>query len=376
MKNIKIVDTVSQYQKIKTQIDKGIFSVLKTGMYINGPDVKQFEVELANYLNVKNCISCANGTDALQIALMSLDLQKGDEVLIPTFTFISVAEVVVLLGLRPVFIDVNQNNFMFDLDSIESKITKKTKVIIPVHLFGQSEDMERVMALSNKYNLYVIEDNAQSLGSEYIYSDSQRKFAGTIGHIGTTSFYPSKNLGCFGDGGAIFTNNNQLADKIRLITNHGQSVKYKHTSIGLNSRLDSIQAAILRVKLKYLKDFNESRSKNAEHYNNLLKGISEIILPKKVNYSTHVFHQYTIKIKNPQKRDQLREFLATNGVPSMIYYPIPIHKQLAYLNFSSNNLYNSEELCEKVLSLPMCPETSLAQIKFISNNIINFFNSY
>ena len=213
MKNIKIVDTVSQYQKIKTEIDKNIFSVLKTGMYINGPDVKDFEVELANYLNVKNCISCANGTDALQIALMSLGLQKGDEILIPTFTFISVAEVVVLLGLRPVFIDVNQSNFMFDFDSIESKITKKTKVIIPVHLFGQSEDMERVMAISNKYNLYVIEDNAQSLGSEYIYSDSQRKFAGTIGHIGTTSFYPSKNLGCFGDGGAIFTNSNELLPK-------------------------------------------------------------------------------------------------------------------------------------------------------------------
>ncbi|OUV55789.1 MAG: transcriptional regulator [Flavobacteriales bacterium TMED113] len=375
MKNIKIVDTVSQYQKIKKEIDNAIDNVLKTGMYINGPEVKMFESDLANYLNVKNCISCANGTDALQIALMSLGLQKGDEVLIPTFTFISVAEVVVLLGYKPVFIDVDPITFMFDLDSIEDKITDKTKVIIPVHLFGQSENMQRIVELSDKYNLYIIEDNAQSLGSEYIYPDKSKKFTGTIGHIGTTSFYPSKNLGCFGDGGSIFTNNDKLADNIRLISNHGQQIKYKHSTIGLNSRLDSIQAAILRVKLKYLNKFNNSRLKNAKQYNNLLQNVSEIVLPKIVEYSTHVFHQFTIKINDINKRDKLRDFLSSKDIPSMIYYPIPIHKQEAYKSFSLGRLEKSEIVSSQVLSLPMCPETSTNQIEYISNNIIDFFNA-
>lgn len=375
MKNIKIVDTVSQYQKNKKEIDNAIDNVLKTGMYINGPEVKMFESDLANYLNVKNCISCANGTDALQIALMSLGLQKGDEVLIPTFTFISVAEVVVLLGYKPVFIDVDPITFMFDLDSIEDKITDKTKVIIPVHLFGQSENMQRIVELSDKYNLYIIEDNAQSLGSEYIYPDKSKKFTGTIGHIGTTSFYPSKNLGCFGDGGSIFTNNDKLADNIRLISNHGQQIKYKHSTIGLNSRLDSIQAAILRVKLKYLNKFNNSRLKNAKQYNNLLQNVSEIVLPKIVEYSTHVFHQFTIKINDINKRDKLRDFLSSKDIPSMIYYPIPIHKQEAYKSFSLGRLEKSEIVSSQVLSLPMCPETSTNQIEYISNNIIDFFNA-
>ena len=375
MKNIKIVDTVSQYQKIKKEIDNAIDNVLKTGMYINGPEVKMFESDLANYLNVKNCISCANGTDALQIALMSLGLQKGDEVLIPTFTFISVAEVVVLLGYKPIFIDVDPITFMFDLDSIEDKITDKTKVIIPVHLFGQSENMQRIVELSDKYNLYIIEDNAQSLGSEYIYPDKSKKFTGTIGHIGTTSFYPSKNLGCFGDGGSIFTNNDKLADNIRLISNHGQQIKYKHSTIGLNSRLDSIQAAILRVKLKYLNKFNNSRLKNAKQYNNLLQNVSEIVLPKIVEYSTHVFHQFTIKINDINKRDKLRDFLSSKDIPSMIYYPIPIHKQEAYKSFSLGRLEKSEIVSSQVLSLPMCPETSTNQIEYISNNIIDFFNA-
>ena len=373
MKNIKIVDTISQYKKIKTKIDTSIQNVLKTGLYINGPEVKKFEFELAEFLNVKYCIGCANGTDALKVALMSLDLQKGDEILIPTFTFVSVAEVVVLLGFKPVFIDTDENTFLLDLSSVERKITKKTKAIIPVHLFGQSENMDIIMKFSKKYNLYVIEDNAQSLGAEFI-KFSKKYFTGTIGHIGTTSFYPSKNLGCFGDGGAIFTNNKKLANKIRLITNHGQSVKYKHITIGLNSRLDAIQAAILRVKLKYLKKFNSLRAKNAKKYNMALKNLDHIILPKQTDYSTHVFHQYTIKIKNFKKREKLRNFLLKKGIPTMVYYPIPIHKQKAYKIFSTGSLKKSEHICKQVHSLPMCPETTDEQIKFISNHIIKFFN--
>ena len=374
MKKIKIVDTVSQYQKIKKEVDIGISNVLRTGMYINGPEVKMFESELADYLGVKHCMSCANGTDALQIALMSLGLQKGDEVLIPTFTFISVAEVVVLLGLKPVFIDTDLNSFMLDLDSIEDRISSRTKVIIPVHLFGQAENMERILEISSKHNLFIIEDNAQSLGSQYIYSDKSKKYTGTIGHIGTTSFYPSKNLGCFGDGGSIFTNDDKLASKIRLISNHGQQIKYKHSTIGLNSRLDSIQAGILRVKLKYLNQFNNLRLKNAEKYNEALKNLNEIILPEQVSHSTHVFHQYTIKIKNFKKREVLRNFLLNKGIPTMIYYPIPIHKQKAYQAFCKDELKQSENVCKQVLSLPMCPELSSDQIDFISNNIISFFN--
>ena len=375
MKKIKIVDTVSQYQKIKKEVDIGISNVLRTGMYINGPEVKMFESELADYLGVKHCMSCANGTDALQIALMSLGLQKGDEVLIPTFTFISVAEVVVLLGLKPIFIDTDLNSFMLDLDSIEDKISSRTKVIIPVHLFGQAENMERILEISSKHNLFIIEDNAQSLGSQYIYSDKSKKYTGTIGHIGTTSFYPSKNLGCFGDGGSIFTNDDKLASKIRLISNHGQQIKYKHSTIGLNSRLDSIQAAILRVKLKYLNKYNNSRLNNAIKYNNLLNNVSEIVLPKIADYSTHVFHQYTIKVKNEKQRDDLKDFLLKKNVPSMIYYPIPIHKQEAYKSFSFEKLENSEKISNQVLSLPMCPETSNDQIEYISNSIIEFFNA-
>ena len=374
MKNIKIVDTVSQYQKLKKEIDRVIDNVLQTGMYINGPEVKMFESDLANYLNVKNCISCANGTDALQIALMSLDLKKGDEVLIPTFTFISVAEVVVLLGFKPVFIDVDPLTFMLDLESIEDKITDKTKVIIPVHLFGQSENMERILELSEKYNLYIIEDNAQSLGSEYIYPDKSKKFTGTIGHIGTTSFYPSKNLGCFGDGGSIFTNNDKLATNIRLISNHGQQIKYKHSTIGLNSRLDSIQAAILRVKLKYLNEFNNSRLKNAKKYNNLLQNVSEIVLPKIVEYSTHVFHQFTIKIKDINQRDNLRQFLSSNDIPSMIYYPIPLHQQEAYKQYSTDNYPVTEKLSQTVLSLPIHTEMDEDQLNFISKTVIETIN--
>ena len=374
MRNIQIVDTVSQYEKLKTQIDYSIQNVLKTGIYINGPEVKKFELELAQFLNVKNCISCANGTDALKIALMSLDLQQGDEILIPTFTFVSVAEMVVLLGFKPVFIDVNENTFLFDIDSIEEKITNKTKVIIPVHLFGQSENMDKILRMSKRYNLYIIEDTAQSLGAEFMTRSKKKQFTGTMGHIGTTSFYPSKNLGCFGDGGALFTNNQKLAKKIRLITNHGQASKYQHITIGVNSRLDAIQAAILRVKLKYLKKYNTLRKKNAEKYNKAFKNLGDIVVPKKVNNSTHIFHQYTIKIKNFKKREKLRDFLSKKGIPSMVYYPIPLHKQKAYIQFSSGPLKKSESICRQVLSLPMCPETSGEQIAFISNNVIKFFN--
>ena len=380
MKKINIIDTKLEYQKLKKNIDKVVLNVLKSGIYINGPEVEKFESELSEFLNVKHCISCANGTDALKIALLSLNLKPGDEVLVPSFTFVSTAEVVVLLGYKPVFVDVDFRTFLIDLKSLKKNITKKTRAIIPVHLFGQSANMKEIMLISKKHNLWVIEDAAQSLGSQVFTKNNSNKiqskqFSGTIGHIGTTSFYPTKNLNCFGDGGALFTNNNNLAKQIRLIKNHGQQKKYTYTKIGLNSRLDAIQAAILRVKLKNLKSSNNKRRSYAKIYNFKLKDVEEIFIPKCFfGIDSHVFHQYTIIVKNQQKRDDLMNFLKENSVSTMIYYPKPLHKESPYKKFNFMKHKSSEELSKKVLSLPIHPLLSKKDVEFTSDLIVKFFN--
>ena len=335
--------------------------------------------KIANFLSVKHCISCANGTDALKIALLSLDLKPGDEVLVPSFTFVSTAEVVVILGFKPVFVDVDYRTFLIDLDSVKRSITKKTKAIIPVHLFGQSANMHSIMEISKKNNLWVIEDSAQSLGACYYKKNNKKiskKFTGTIGHIGTTSFYPTKNLNCFGDGGALFTNSNKLAKRIRLIKNHGQQKKYTYKEIGLNSRLDAIQAAILRIKLKNLNQSNSLRRENARLYNSMLYNVDEIFIPKLVSsIDFHIFHQYTIIIKNKYKRDKLRNYLLENGISTMVYYPRPLQKEQPYRSFKSLNNTSSEKLAKRVLSLPIHPLLTKKDIKKVSDLIIKFFNS-
>ena len=380
MKKINIIDTKLDYQKLKNKIDKVVLDVLKSGVYINGPEVEKFESELSHFLNVKHCISCANGTDALKIALLSLNLNPGDEVLVPSFTFVSTAEVVVLLGYKPVFVDVDFRTFLIDIDSVQKNITTKTKAIIPVHLFGQAANMKAIMLISKKYNLWVIEDAAQSLGSHFFKKNKSNKiqskhYTGTIGHIGTTSFYPTKNLNCFGDGGAIFTNNNRLAKQIRLIKNHGQQKKYTYTKIGLNSRLDAIQAAILRVKLKSLKKSNDIRRSYAKIYNARLKNIEEVFIPKcLLGIDSHIFHQYTLIVKDPKNRDALMNFLTKNGITTMIYYPKPLHKESPYKKFNFIRHKSSEELSKKVLSLPIHPLLSKKDVEFIANIIVKFFN--
>ena len=381
MKNISIIDTVSEYGKIKKEIDTAVARVLESGVYINGPEVKKIELEISRFLHVKYCVSCANGTDALKIALLALDLKPGDEVLVPTFTFVSTAEVVVLLGYKPVFIDVDFRTFLIDVNSIKKHITSKTKAIIPVHLFGQSVNMIEIMKVSQRYNLSVIEDSAQSFGAPFLKKDFNKntysfsQYTGTIGHIGTTSFYPTKNLSCFGDGGALFTNNSRLAKKIRLISNHGQQKKYTYTSIGLNSRLDAIQASILRVKLKYLTKMNNLRRDNAKFYNARLNKIDKIFLPKcETHINGHIFHQYTLIIQNKKLRDNLMSFLSKKGIATMIYYPRPLHKEKPYKLFASKHLKNSEKLSNRVISLPIHPEISKEDIKYICDNVIKFFH--
>ncbi len=380
MKKINIIDTALEYKKLKKSIDKVVFNVLSSGVYINGPEVEKFESELSNFLNVKHCISCANGTDALKIALLSLNLNPGDEVLVPSFTFVATAEVIVLLGYKPVFVDVDFRTFLIDLESVKKNITKETRAIIPVHLFGQSVNMREIMRISKKYNLWVIEDAAQSLGSQFFEKSKSnkvqlKKYTGTIGHIGTTSFYPTKNLNCFGDGGALFTNNDRLEKTIRLIKNHGQEKKYTYKKIGLNSRLDAIQAAILRVKLKTLHDANNIRREHAKIYNSKLQHIEEIYIPKCFSgIDSHIFHQYTLILKNKKTRDELKIFLQKNGVSSMIYYPKPLHKEAPYKKYNFIKHKSSEELSKRVLSLPIHPLLSKKDIEFVSATIIKFFN--
>ena len=376
MKKINMVDLQGQYKKIRWQVNREIKKVLKSAAFINGPIVKEFELNLKEFLGTKNVIPCANGTDALQIALMSLGLENGDEVITTNFSFASTIEVILLLGLKPILVDIDPKTFNIDPTMIEKRITSKTRAIIPVHLFGQSCRMNEIMEIAKKNKLFVIEDNAQALGSKVKLSNSRKVMSGTIGDIGTTSFFPSKNLGGYGDGGAIFTNSDDLAFKMRGIVNHGMYKRYYHDEIGVNSRLDSIQAAILNVKLKYLNVYNKRRIAAANDYNSILESINEIETPYvEFDSDSHVFHQYTIKVKN-EKRDKLAEFLSSKDIPYGIYYPLGFHEQKAYKNnFNlSENFENTNIVKDQVISLPMHTELSKSQIDFICNSIKEFSN--
>ncbi len=374
MMQIEMVDLKGQYNKIKTEIDQAVISCIANTSFINGPAVREFQINLEQYLDVKHVIPCANGTDSLQIAMMALDLKPGDEVICPAFTYVATAEVIGLLGLTPVMVDVDPNTFNLTATSIEKAITSNTKAIVPVHLYGQSCDMEPILKLAEKHDIYVIEDNAQAIGADYIFSDGRVVKTGTIGHVGSTSFFPSKNLGCYGDGGALMTNDDELAKKMRMIANHGQEKKYYHKILGCNSRLDTVQAAILNVKIKQLDLYNQARNAMATFYDEALSNIDELEVPARQINSTHVFHQYTLKVKNG-KRNELQNYLAENGIPSMIYYPLPIYKQEAFQQFVSSNflLETSEELCDQVLSLPIHTEMNIEHINFICNRVKSFF---
>lgn len=374
MQKIQMVDLVTQYQKIKPELDKKLIEVVESSAYINGPEVKAFQRELEEYLGVRNVIPCANGTDALQVALMALNLQAGDEVITADFTFAATVEVIDLLKLKSVLVDVDEHTFNIDTVALERAITPRTKAIIPVHLFGQCANMEEIMDIAEKYNLYVIEDTAQALGAEYNFSNGTSKKAGTIGHIGATSFFPSKNLGCYGDGGAIFTNDDDLAHKIRGIVNHGMYKRYYHDEVGVNSRLDSLQAAILRLKLPHLDHYNSARQDVADYYDEAFTGMKNLITPKRSAKSTHVFHQYTLRIIDAD-RDALNRFLAENEIPSMIYYPVPLHQQRAY----NQGIYKDEDfpvtmrLVDEVISLPMHTELTEEQLEKITTTLKKFF---
>ena len=370
-----MVDLQSQYQHIKSEIDAAVLGVVQSCAYINGPEVKAFEEELESYLNVKHVIPCANGTDALQITLMAMGFKPGDEVITASFTFIATAEAIALLGLVPVLVDVDPDTFNIDPNAIEKAISDKTVAIIPVHLFGQCADMERILEIGKKHNLKIIEDTAQAVSANYTFNDGTVKRAGAIGDAGTTSFFPSKNLGCFGDGGAIFTNDDELAEEITKVANHGQTKRYYHGRIGVNSRLDSIQAAILRIKLRHLNEYSEARLKAADYYDNAFKECENIITPKRNPNSTHVFHQYTLKINNIDRQDLINH-LAEKGVPSMVYYPVAIHEQEAFKNISSivGDLTNTEKLTQQVLSLPMHTEHTDETLKYIASSVLEFLN--
>jgi UDP-2-acetamido-2-deoxy-ribo-hexuluronate aminotransferase len=367
---IHMVDLHGQYEARKSEFDSAIHSVISRSAFINGPEVELFQKELETYLDVNNAITCANGTDALTIALWALDLEPGSEVITADFTFIATAEAIARVGLVPILVDVTPNTFTIDVTKIEQAITPKTKVIMPVHLFGQAADMNAIMNIAKKHNLYVIEDCAQCFGADYAIHGQNKKL-GTIGDIGCTSFFPSKNLGCFGDGGAMFSNNEALAEKMRMIANHGSLKKYYHPIIGVNSRLDGIQAAILRVKLRYIDMYNAARKQAAQWYNQKLSTISWIEIPQLQPQSTHVFHQYTIKLKGV-RNTVLQTYLQENGIPSMIYYPVAMHKQEALASFSPAPCPTSDSLTHEVLSLPMHTELSQAQIDYICNTIANY----
>ena len=373
--NIQMVDLKSQYMKIKPQVDQAINDVLSSTQFINGEHVKSFQNELAAYLGVKHVITCANGTDALQISMMALGLKPGDEIITPSFTYIATTEVIGLLGLKPVFVDCDPENFNISVDEVEKAITKKTKAIVPVHLFGQSSDMKSIMSLAKKYNLFVIEDNAQAIGSDYLGFNQPQK-TGTIGNIGCTSFFPSKNLGCFGDGGAMMTNDDELAKKLRMIANHGQSKRYYHDIVGCNSRLDNIQAAVLRIKLKELDQYILNRQKAANYYDQNLKDLDQLTLPFRNLDSNHVFHQYTLKLDDSIVRDELIQYLADKNIPAMVYYPVPAHRQKMFSKIpnSYGNMKVTNWLSSRVFSLPMHTELSTLQQDYIIENISNFLN--
>ena len=372
-----MVDLKTQYEFIKDEVDSSVLDIFKNGTFINGPSVKKFQSDLENYLEVKHVIPCANGTDALQIALMSLDLQPGDEIITSDFTFAATVEVIALLRLKPVLVDIDEETFNINCDEIQKAITSKTKAIIPVHLFGQVANMDRVMDIAKTNNLFVIEDNAQGIGSTYFSSNNTKQKSGTIGDIGTTSFFPSKNLGCYGDGGAIFTNSDDLAHTIRGIVNHGMYVRYHHDVVGVNSRLDSVQAAILSVKLPLLDFYNERRKEASILYSKELNQNKNILTPvTKDNCQSHVFHQYTLRVLSGN-RDELSKFLNDNNIPHGIYYPIPLHKQKAYTdeNYNEENFKISNMMSEQVISLPMHSELDNEQIKCISNKVNEFFKA-
>lgn len=373
-----MVDLAVQYQHIKDEVNSAINDVLNSTAFINGPAVTQFKENLEKHLQVKHVIPCANGTDALQLAMMALDLQPGDEVITATFTYVATAEVIALLKLTPVLVDVEDNTFLIDPEKIEKAITPRTKAIVPVHLFGQCADMERIMDIASRHGLYVIEDNAQAINADYHFSDGRVMKAGTIGHIGCTSFFPSKNLGCYGDGGALFTNDDELAKRLRMIANHGQSVQYYHDIVGVNSRLDTIQAAILNVKLSRLDAYTKARQRAAAYYTRAFGGHPLVKTPYQVPYSTHVFHQYTLILDPIVDRDGLKKYLADNHIPAMIYYPIPLHQQKAYRNdrYQNGDFPVAERLVKSVISLPMHTELTEEQQDYIITHVLNFLYQY
>ena len=372
MKKIQMVDLQTQYFKIKNEVDNAVFNVMESAAYINGPEVKSFQKELEEYLDVKHVIPCANGTDALQIALMALDLKEGDEVITADFTFAATVEVIHLLKLKSVLVDVDYNTFTIDTEKLKAAITDKTKAIIPVHLFGQCANMEEILKIAKDHNLHVIEDNAQAIGADFTFADGASKKSGTMGIMGTTSFFPSKNLGCYGDGGSIFTNNDELAHKLRGIVNHGMYERYYHDEVGVNSRLDSIQAAILRKKLPNLDAYGDSRRKAADYYDEAFANHPNILTPKRAENSTHVFHQYTLRVLNG-KRNDLQQFLTEKEIPAMIYYPVALRKQKAYFQESNDaDFVNTDKLLDQVISLPMHTELDEEQLKYITDAVLEF----
>ncbi|MGB1042123.1 MAG: DegT/DnrJ/EryC1/StrS family aminotransferase [Tenacibaculum sp.] len=373
MKKIQMVDLQSQYQKIKDVVDTSIQEVLNSSAYINGPYVKEFQADLEKYLDVKHVIPCANGTDALQIAMMGLGLEQGDEVITADFTFAATVEVIGLLKLTPVLVDVEPDTFNMDIDALKSAITPKTKAIVPVHLFGQCANMEAVLEVAKEHNLFVIEDNAQAIGADYTFSDGTKKKAGTMGNVGTTSFFPSKNLGCYGDGGAIFTNDDELAHTLRGMVNHGMYKRYYHDVVGVNSRLDSIQAAVLKNKLPFLDAYCDARRNAAMYYTEAFATNPNIITPAISVFSTHVFHQYTLRITNG-KRNELHQHLLDNNIPNAIYYPVPLHAQKAYKDerYNEDDFAITNQLIDEVISLPMHTELDEEQLAFIVKTINDF----
>jgi len=371
MQKIHMVDLLTQYEKIRGEVDEAIHETIQTTAFINGPAVKRLQLEMESYLNAEKVVTCANGTDALQVAMMALDLQPGDEIITSNFTFIATVEVIALLKLKPVLVDVDPDTFNLDPEKIRAAITPKTKAIVPVHLFGQAADMDQIMVIAREYHLYVIEDTAQAIGADYKLDNGQSQKVGTIGTIGTTSFFPSKNLGCFGDGGALMTNDSPLGERIRVIVNHGSQMKYYHEESGVNSRLDTLQAAILRVKLKHLDEYNQARLEAANYYDQLLGGIETIQTPVRSEKSTHIFHQYTLRIKNGQ-RDTIRTKLGEKNIPSMVYYPVPLSLQKAFKSagYTEGDFPITETLCNEVLSLPMHTELTREQQDYITRELI------
>ena len=370
-----MVDLYRQLKSIKPEVDEAIQSVLEASNYIQGQPVRDFEKNLSKWVGAKHVISCGNGTDALQLAFMALGLKPGDEVILPTFTYVATAEVIALLRLSPILVDVDSQTFNINIEAASNLVTSRTKAIVPVHLYGQCANMEQIMTFAESHNLYVVEDTAQAIGAEVYFSDGSTRKAGTIGHIGTTSFFPSKNLGCFGDGGAIFTDNDNLAAELRIIANHGQRVKYHHDVIGVNSRLDTLQAAILNIKLDHLHSYCEARQKSAAFYDEALKDVEYVTTPFRSPFSSHVFHQYTIKVNERYSRDELKSYLEEQGIPSMIYYPIPLHKQKAYVKFLNHEVKYpvSSSLCNSVLSLPMHTHLNQKELEYIVYHLKRFF---